>query len=341
METKTIAIMSGKGGSGKTSICVTIAKSLSIQDKRVLLIDGDTGTCGMTYYLGLNLVQNKKVGLLDFQKTKLTFDNVIQEFEKDDNIYFIGLGDYRKYNRDNENSHRIADSIQYIINKSYSNFDFVIVDCRGGIDKESLNVAKIVDDIIFVVEPDTTSFQATQHLSETLSDYNLAYKIKGFVINKVFDNPEAVARHGSGVFGGKFFGAIPFDIQAMRSFLVGDTVSHKSLYFSHIWKAFYMAYPSMIQEVPFKTLNSNEYNKTTTINPNSQIGNLFIGFLSILLIIILILSDRILEIELFEYRILQYSLYCLVLLSISSFFKENIGFMIKNFGNVISRIFSR
>lgn len=332
--------MSGKGGSGKTSICVTIAKSLSMQDKRVLLIDGDTGTGGMTYYLGLHLVQNKKVGILDFQDKEMSIDSITQRFENDENIYFVGLGDHRKYNRKNENSYHIAESIKYIIDKSYSDFDFIIVDCRGGIDKESLNVAEIVEDIFFVVEPDTTSFQATQHLSETLSDYNLSHKIKGFVINKVFDNPEAVARHGSGVFGGKFLGAIPFDIEAMRSFLVGNIVHTKSLYFSHIWKAFYNAYPLLIDKVPFKTLNSNEYNKISTLNPNSQIGNLFLGFISILLIILLILSDRLLRIEIVEYRILQYSLYTLVILNISTFFKENIGFMIKKFGNIISRIAS-
>ncbi|WP_305418184.1 nucleotide-binding protein [Photobacterium leiognathi] len=60
---KTIAIVSGKGGSGKTMLTATIAKILDISGSSVLLIDADFGTAGLTYYLGLNEVNNISVGL--------------------------------------------------------------------------------------------------------------------------------------------------------------------------------------------------------------------------------------------------------------------------------------
>ncbi|HCV54098.1 MAG TPA: ATPase, partial [Exiguobacterium sp.] len=42
-ETKTIAIVSGKGGVGKTNVAVNLGVALSLQEKRVLLIDLDIG----------------------------------------------------------------------------------------------------------------------------------------------------------------------------------------------------------------------------------------------------------------------------------------------------------
>ena len=45
-----IALMSGKGGSGKTSLALTIASILSECDIKVLMIDCDMATNGATYF---------------------------------------------------------------------------------------------------------------------------------------------------------------------------------------------------------------------------------------------------------------------------------------------------
>lgn len=329
--------MSGKGGSGKTSICVTIAKILALQNKKVLLIDSDSGTGGMTYYLGLNIVQNKKVGLLDLAKDEsLTIKDITQKFLRDENINFIGIGNHRQYSRNNKKA--LTLSIKRILEKVENSYDYIIMDCRGGLDDETVEITKLVNDIVFIVEPDTTSFQATQYLSDTLSDYKIAHKIKGFIINKVFDDPVAVARNGAGVFGGMYLDAIPFDIEAMRSFLIGCIANEKSLYFSHVWKAISKAYPNEIKETPYKTLNSKEYNKITTLNPNAQLGNLIIGFISMILISLLLYSEYFAPLEILSYKIILYSLFVIVLLNVSNFFKDNLGYVIKRIFQLLAEI---
>ena len=40
---ETIAVLSGKGGTGKTSVCAGIATALAAEGKRVLCIDCDVG----------------------------------------------------------------------------------------------------------------------------------------------------------------------------------------------------------------------------------------------------------------------------------------------------------
>jgi septum site-determining protein MinD len=67
---RSIAIISGKGGSGKTMVTAMIACILDhacsvLPEKNsqsILAMDADTGTAGLTYYLGLKYLENFSVG---------------------------------------------------------------------------------------------------------------------------------------------------------------------------------------------------------------------------------------------------------------------------------------
>jgi len=57
-----IAILSGKGGTGKTSVCAGIAEALALQGETVLCIDCDVGLRNLDIALGLT-----QVGALSFR----------------------------------------------------------------------------------------------------------------------------------------------------------------------------------------------------------------------------------------------------------------------------------
>ena len=51
-----IAVLSGKGGTGKTSVCAGIAEALALQGEKILCIDCDVGLRNLDIALGLNQV---------------------------------------------------------------------------------------------------------------------------------------------------------------------------------------------------------------------------------------------------------------------------------------------
>ena len=49
-----VAILSGKGGTGKTTVCAGVASALAMEGKKVLCIDCDVGLRNLDISLGLS-----------------------------------------------------------------------------------------------------------------------------------------------------------------------------------------------------------------------------------------------------------------------------------------------
>ena len=72
--TTTIAIASGKGGVGKTTIAVNLSLALTKQNKNTLLLDADLGMANSHILLGIN----PKFSLEDFVLGNKSLDDVIE-----------------------------------------------------------------------------------------------------------------------------------------------------------------------------------------------------------------------------------------------------------------------
>lgn len=285
-----IAVVSGKGGSGKTMVVAVMATVLSTENKRTLIVDADTGTAGMTYYLGLNLVSNIRVGLSNIAKASFsenmdeTIKKSVQKVKGAKNSDFLGIGDHRRLEKEVP-----EDDLPNILKETISKLrqvypdNWIIIDCRGGIDRESVAVCSEADDIILIAESDTTSFQATKHVVDVLSDNDIAHKIRGFFINKVFNNPSVIVAQGTSVFGTQFLSAIPFDLQATRSFLVGDIPKIYSPFGRHVWAGLHKAYAEEVNGPPMRPWNFEEYRELGLTNLDSLRGGIFASALILIL----------------------------------------------------------
>src|SRR5262245_24495077 len=78
MSARTICIASAKGGSGKTSLTATFGAFLSELGLKVLLIDGDFATCGLTL-LFLKEVRTKGTSVHTTSRTPVGLCEAIAE----------------------------------------------------------------------------------------------------------------------------------------------------------------------------------------------------------------------------------------------------------------------
>lgn len=67
---KSIAVVSGKGGSGKTMVAVALAQGVALAERSCILIDADFATGGLTYYLTFRNFKNARIGLSDILEDK-------------------------------------------------------------------------------------------------------------------------------------------------------------------------------------------------------------------------------------------------------------------------------
>jgi len=279
---KAIAVVSGKGGSGKTMITAVLAQILDSSGKKVLVVDSDLATAGLTYYMGLKTVKNISTGLTNLvaeheELNSTTISRITQKMEGFENSYFIGVGDHRRF-------YKKYDMIDFetillgFLKEVISEYDFIIFDCRGGIDKESLLTCSVVDEILLVVETDTTSFQATQHLVDVLYDNDLSDKLSGFLVNKVFDDPRAIAMNGTAAFRSQYLGSIPFDLDATRSFLIGEIPRKHSSFSSQTAFAIEKLIPGCEVDSRLRKMEFLDFRGLNIRDRDSLLGGLMLSF---------------------------------------------------------------
>lgn len=165
-ETVTISITGGKGGVGKTSVSLKLAKELSKQNKKVLLIDCDYNLSNTAIKLGLPL-NNTFFSLLSAQKD---FDDCLYQ---DGNFHLLSACNGSLDLFDSE--FKMEEFIIDIINEHGKDYDYVLLDCPAGLLRESLTLNAYCDKRIVVVTPDRASITDSYSLMKILS---MKYGIK-------------------------------------------------------------------------------------------------------------------------------------------------------------------
>jgi flagellar biosynthesis protein FlhG len=349
----TLALVSGRGGSGKTLIATAMAQALALSGNNVLLVDADMGTGGLSYYLGFNAFGRIKEGLSEFlaaetsdeDRFKLYRENIVWARKETivrlpvvKQIQLLPVGEHRTLDSSERKIpiDKLADLIFTIRNDNDNMFNYVVFDCRGGIDDDSIAVSSLVEDIVIVVETDAAAIQATQYLVNVLIAKRLHSKIKGFVLNKVMDNPVHLASTASRFFRTEYLGAVPFDLETTREFIRGNVPKPSSIFCRHVFRAAGKLYRlhSNVTEVPI--LSDTEFSTVTLKDPDVSRGNMFV--LTVVLLIMLgygytkVIARYSLVHEQYEYLLITLGLFSLC--ALSDTVKKQIGRVLHSYARL-------
>ena len=168
--TLTLAILSSKGGTGKTSIAVNLAVSFALEGKDTCLIDLDLrgpSLCSM-------FEPKTHLWINDFLSGKCSLKDTVNDFQKD-----IGTDGHMYVSFSNPDIKAIrnlvskdrnwqAGALKALMNGkkelTEKNMDIIIFDTSPGVEFESIN-AVAASDMIIIVHNDTTAcFNCTEQL---------------------------------------------------------------------------------------------------------------------------------------------------------------------------------
>ena len=171
----TISVASGKGGVGKTSVSVKMAKELASNGYKVLLVDCDYNLSNTQIKLGLPINNN--------------FDDLIQgkiDFEESvvSTMGFDLLAGCNGSQFFFENEVEIDKVVIEVMAKQEAKYDFIILDCPAGINKRSLAINAYSDYRFIVINPDKSSITDSYSLIKLLM-LNFGIKDNHLILNKI------------------------------------------------------------------------------------------------------------------------------------------------------------
>jgi flagellar biosynthesis protein FlhG len=285
---KVLAIVSGKGGSGKPRLATAMGIELAESGHSVVLVDADLGTGGLTYYLGFSAFSGARTGVADIVMQESQSPDVPLSYPNDDarrnldirhagSLALLPVGDHRRALRLKGKSTGNMMNLQFTFEGLREHYDVVIVDCRGGADSQSLAVCELVDEILIVVETDAASIKASQHLTDTLSDRDLSSKVAGFILNKVMDDPRALANAGRSFFSTQFLAAVPFELETTRDFIRGFLPRPGSLFRKQVNLGLRSLFPHLDIDKYSNYMSETEFSVLSTEPPEIKTGRSFIG----------------------------------------------------------------
>jgi cellulose biosynthesis protein BcsQ len=190
MKATVIAMASAKGGSGKTLITATFGTFLAELGKRVLMIDTDAATNGLSlFYIDriteqIENAESRPQGLFE-QLSPSDAETDAHLIEITENLYLLPAT-YKFHNTESTDLGGYRSRLEAIVSRCRVDFDFVFLDAQAGSDAfaEAAISTKISDQVIIVSEYDPMSAAGVERLKAIFSE-NLAYHRTWILLNKM------------------------------------------------------------------------------------------------------------------------------------------------------------
>ena len=148
-EAKTLAVVSGKGGVGKSNFSLNFSISLARKGYRVLLFDLDIGMGNIEILMG----RTSPYSIADFISGKSSLEEII--FRGPEGIEYIsgGTGLSQLIRMDKETAEYFTSSLGEVLKK----YDYIIFDMGAGMSEETLSILLSVNEIFVITTTEPTA----------------------------------------------------------------------------------------------------------------------------------------------------------------------------------------
>ena len=154
-----IAVLSGKGGTGKTSVCAAVSTALARMGHRVLAIDCDMGLQNLDISLGLS--DSGAISFLDVCEGGYSLSHAAKH-DRFETLSFLTA----PLNRTAESVD--ADAFRDMVRAAKREFDYIFLDAPAGIDAGFELAAKFADRCLIVTGADPAAMRDAARAAQRL-----------------------------------------------------------------------------------------------------------------------------------------------------------------------------
>lgn len=179
-QARVIAVTSGKGGVGKTSIAVNLALQFREQGKKVVVLDADFGLANVEVMLGIRPQYN----LADLIFNNKSIDEIITQGPMGIGFISGGSGVQDLVNLDKEQLKKLI--IKLV--KLDTLYDVIIIDTGAGISDSVIEFVLSSPEVILVVTPEPTSITDAYSLLKAVNrkkEFNRNNKSIKVITNRI------------------------------------------------------------------------------------------------------------------------------------------------------------
>ena len=172
---KCIAIVSGKGGTGKTSLTAGVGSALALSGKRVLCIDCDVGLRNLDMSLGLS--DRSLMDFTDVAQGRCSLDHAAVEHDHIPGLFLLTAPVRNRGRRVTETE--MAD----LLVEARKKFDYCLLDAPAGLGYGFIMATTSADRAVVVTTADSSSLRDAQHTVMELNRFKVG--TLHLVVNRV------------------------------------------------------------------------------------------------------------------------------------------------------------